>query len=241
MDAVDGRAMDPERLRSMVAQDVEMHPGAVGCYLSHLAIYEAMRDENLPVALALEDDAHLDPRSVALLRKGCRTLDWDYCFLDSDDHNDRGPIYFDADSGVRLNDDFTAYLLSAGPQTTHAYMITRPAALKRLEHAYPLRKAIDLYDHLPYPIRFRSLVAPKGAWVSEHSLQSFTSAKDDSQGRLSLAALRRWPLFYRIRDVLRLKDFKRNQRVRQLVREGSLAEGRRWRALPSGREVLLGS
>ena len=239
IDAVDGRALADDYIASIVAPGLTMHPGAVGCYLSHVHIYEFMRDENIPLACVLEDDAHLDPRIVRLLREGCDASAFDYCFLDSEDHNESGPIYYDADSGVALNATFTAYALSAGPQTTHAYMITRAAALKRLEHAYPLTCAIDLYSHLPYAIRFASLVNPKGAWVSAHSLASFTSAKQDLPSQLSLRFLRRWPWFYRLRDMLRMKDIKRNLRIRELVRQGKLANGPKWRALPSGREILL--
>ena len=241
IDAVDGGTLATEYVASIVAPGITMHPGAVGCYLSHLHIYEAMRDQNISLACVLEDDAHLDPRIVRLLRDGCDNTAFDYCFLDSDDHNEVGPIYYDADSGVALNNDFTAYTLSAGPQTTHAYMITKEAALKRLAHAYPLSEAIDIYTHLPYPIRFSSLVNPKGAWVSAHSMASFTSAKQDSAEQLSLRFFRRWPWFYRLRDTIRFKNFKRNLRIRELVQLGQLPAGHKWKALPSGREILLTS
>lgn len=239
VDAVDGRALAPEYVASIVKPGITMHPGAVGCYLSHLHIYEAMRDGAIELACVLEDDAHLDPRIVRLLREGCDAGSFDYCFLDSDDHNELGPVYYDAGAGVRLNGDFTAHALSAGPQTTHAYLITRAAALKRLEHAYPLTHAIDRYTHLPYPIRFSSLVNPKGAWVSAHSLASFTSAKNESAEKLSLRFLRRWPWFYRLRDLVRMKDLRRNLHAKSLVRQGLLPKGPKWRALPSGREILL--
>lgn len=239
VDAVDGGTLAADYVSSIVAPGMTMHPGAIGCYLSHLHIYEAMREQNILLACVLEDDAHLDPRIVSLLRDGCDAASFDYCFLDSDDHNEIGPIYYDADSGVALNHSFTAYTLSAGPQTTHAYMITKEAALQRLTHAYPLSEAIDIYTHLPYPIRFSSLVNPKGAWVSAHSLASFTSAKQDSAEQLSLRFLRRWPWFYRLRDMVRLKNFRRNLRIRGLVRLGKLPAGHRWKALPSGREILL--
>ncbi len=239
VDAVDGRAMSADEMAKLVAPGRSMHPGAVGCYLSHVAVYERMRDRSLEVALVLEDDARAHPRIARLVSEGCASLDWDYCFLDSDDHNTRGPVFYDADSGQGLGVGFTAYTLSSGPQTTHAYMITRPAALRRLEHAYPLREPVDLYWELPYAIHFTAVVGPKGAWVSEHSLQSFTSAKSGSVDQLSLAALRRWPIFYRLRDLIRLKDLRRNWQVRRLKREGLLDRQRRWKALPSGREIVL--
>ena len=239
IDAVDGKAMAPSQIEEVVGSGKEMHPGTVGCYLSHINVYRTICDENIEIALILEDDARLDRRARSLLLNGCEHADWDYCFLDCDDQNDGGPIFYDADSGSELGAGFTAYSLSAGPQTLHAYLITRSAAQKRLDHAFPLVKPIDLYDHLPYPIHFRSLVSPKLAWVSEYSLNSFTSVKSGSLADLSFVILRRWPIFYRLRDLVRLKDFKRNRLAKILEAQGKLPAGPRWRALPSGREILI--
>lgn len=239
IDAVDGKAMTSSQIAEIVASGKKMHPGAVGCYLSHINVYKIIRDENIKVALVLEDDALLDHRVRNLLLNGCDYLDWDYCFLDCDDHNDQGPVFYDADSGRVLGAGFTAYSLSSGPQTTHAYLITRSAAMNRLTHAFPLEWPIDLYAHLPYPIHFCSLINPKPAWVSECSLNSFTSVKSGSRNDLSLVFFRRWPIFYRLRDLLRLKEFKCNKLVKKLQAEGKLPMGLRWRALPSGREVLI--
>lgn len=239
IDAVDGKAMEASKIAEIVAPGKQMHPGAVGCYLSHIKVYEIIRDEDIEVALVLEDDARLNPRVKNLLVNGCNYLDWDYCFLDCDDHNDLGPVFYDADSGKTLGSGFIAYSLSSGPQTLHAYLITRSAAMNRLAHAFPLERPIDLYDQLPYPIHFCSLISPKAAWVSEYSLDSFTSVKSGSRDDLSLLYFRRWPIFYRFRDLVRLKDLKRNHLIKQLQAEGKLAVGPRWRALPSGREVLI--
>lgn len=239
MDGTDGQSLDTSYVAGICAENVNIHLGAVGCYLSHLACYEQIVQHRYPVALILEDDARLDPRVKELLVKGADRYDFDYCFLDCDDHNNDGPVFFDQNSALLLGDTFRAYTLSAGPQTLHAYLITLAAATKRLEHAFPIKHAIDVYDQLSYPIHFRAVVTPKAAWVSEHSLTSATSARSQSLNELSFAWLRKWPLFYKVRDMLRMKDFRRNQLVRRLVEDGRLARGREWKALPSGREILV--
>lgn len=239
IDAVDGKAMSSSQIAEIVAPGVNMHPGVVGCYLSHINAYEIIRNENIKAALILEDDTRLDPRIRNLLFTGCDYQDWDYCFLDCDDHNDQGPVFYDADSGRTIGAGFTAYSLSSGPHTLHAYLISHSAVINRLAHAFPLERPIDIYDHLPYPIHFRSLVSPKAAWVSEYSLDSFTSAKSGSRDDLSLVFFRRWPVFYWLRDLVRLKDFKRNRLIKDLQAKGKLSVGPRWKALPSGREVLI--
>ena len=238
IDAVDGKTLPADQVARIVAPGIDIHPGAIGCYLSHLVIYEQMIAEDIPLALVLEDDARLSPQCPAFLKAINRVEGFDYCFLDSDDHNDRGPIYYDRRDTVPLAPGVQAHRLSAGPQTTHAYMITLAGAKKRLSHAYPIQKSIDLYDHLPYPIVFRAVVSPKMAWVSEQSLVSFTSSKSVAPESLRFSALRRFPLFYTLRDMLKLKGLRRSMAIRQLVADGALAADRQWVPLPSGREVL---
>ncbi|URI10256.1 glycosyltransferase family 25 protein [Aquincola tertiaricarbonis] len=239
VDAVDGAKLSPSERDRYLPADSSMHAGAIGCYLSHIHIYEVMRDEQIPVALVLEDDARLSPRAVDLVQAEAAAFHFDYCFLDSDDHNDQGPIYYDKANAVAAPGGFRAHALSAGPQTTHAYLITLPAAQRRLSAAFPILRAIDLYDHLPYRIDFRAIVSPKLAWVSEHSLISFTSERNDDAQALSFAALRRSPAFYRLRDWLKLKNWRRSRAIRSLVRAGRLSAGGRWAPLPSGREVIF--
>ncbi len=239
IDAVDGRLLSAEECTKLVAPGVQIHAGAIGCYLSHLQIYEQMVAERIPLALVLEDDARLNPEFVKILASGSKSLGFDYCFLDSDDHNDKVDIYYDPDDAVEISGAVRANRLSAGPQTTHAYMITLAGAEKRLSAAFPIQKSIDLYDHLPYPIEFRAIVTPKMAWVSEDSLESFTSDRSVAADSLSLSWLRKSFLFYRLRDALKLKGIKRRLKVQAMVKAGLLKAGIRWKPLPSGREVVL--
>lgn len=239
IDAVDGRKMPATQLKELVAEGRNYQPGVIGCYLSHLMAYKAISDENIEAALVLEDDARLHPDTAAWLRAGLRSTDFDYCFLDCDPHNIDGPVYYDLNSGVELGPGIQGYELSAGPQTLHAYLIGNRAAKRRLEHALPIDLPIDVHHHLPYPIKFRAVVKPKLAWVSEDSLTSFTSDRQDSVNSLFLSKLRRSPRFYTIRDMLKLKAIRDMWAVRQALAAGKLPQAGRWRRLPSGREVIL--
>jgi glycosyl transferase, family 25 len=239
VDAVDGKAMPEADRARLLAPGQSYHAGVVGCYLSHLAVYQAVVDEDIEVALVLEDDARLSRHTASLLKAGCRNVDFDYCFLDSDDHNDRGPVFYDRGSAVELAPGIRAYQLNEGPQTLHAYLISREGARKRLGQALPIVKPIDLYDHLPYAITFRHIVSPKLAWVSEHSLTSFTSDRNDDPAALSFGVLRRSPWFYRLRDLVRFKAWRGRREVARRVQQGLLPPGRQWAALPSGREVVM--
>ena len=83
------------------------------------------------------------------------------------------------------------------------------------------------------------MVSPKLAWLSEHSLASFTSSKARGIASLKFQGLRRHPWFYRLRNWLKLKPLRRSLQVKVLVREGRLPAGRHWVPLPWGRDVLL--
>ncbi len=90
VDAVDGTAMSAESRAELLAPGASLNPGEIGCYLSHINVYKIISEENIPAALILEDDARLNRRTVSLLKSGCKISGWDYCFLDCDDHNDKG-------------------------------------------------------------------------------------------------------------------------------------------------------
>lgn len=239
VDAVDGSTLSQSEIDSIVLEGKKIHPGAIGCYLSHLHVYEQMKLNGIDVALVLEDDARLNQSFVEILNRGLSLVSWDYCFLDCDDHNDQGSVFYDIDSGENIGLGFLAYKLSSGPQTTHAYMITLEAAEKRLNHAYPIIKPIDLYDHLQYEISFYAIVSPKAAWVSEYSLESFTSVKTRQLEDLSFTLLRKWFLFYKIRDFIKLKWLRSMLDIRRLKANGKLPQDNNWKLLPFGREVLL--
>jgi GR25 family glycosyltransferase involved in LPS biosynthesis len=237
VDAIDGAAMSEAERAALVAPGQSFHPGVVGCYMSHITIYRRMVEQSIPLALILEDDALLNPAFVPALRDGIEWTDFDYCFLDCDSINPDGPVYYDATSATPIARGFTAYRTHGGPATLHAYLITLGCARRRLDCALPIIAPIDVYAHLPWRPRFFALLRPKGAFVAEASLRSFTSSRDH-RGLVRLRALRRSPLFYRARDLISLELWRRRLRVPQLVRDGVLPAQGAWRPLPTGRLVM---
>ena len=74
--AVYGKMMSPEELecdfartRSLWAQRRRLSLSEIGCSLSHIKIYRAMIEGNIPVALVLEDDVVLDSRLQEVVSK----------------------------------------------------------------------------------------------------------------------------------------------------------------------------
>jgi len=234
-EAVDGRALDlPDTLR--VHPECGIPPGQIACCLSHFEVYERIVAERIPVACVMEDDGRLRRSSVRLLRQGCASLDFDVCLLDSDDRNNQGVVCFDPDSAVRLAPGTRAYTLSDGPHCLHAYLITAAAAEKRLKYAFPIREAIDCYEHLPVPLHFRA-VLPRTAFVSVLSRTSVALDRT-APGEIPLYAWRGAPGFYWLRDRLNGRAAERRREVEVRQARGDLGPGVRWRPLPAGREIM---
>jgi hypothetical protein len=111
-------------------------------------------------------------------------------------------------------------------------------AAKRLAQAWPIIKPIDVYSHLADPPEIVVCVDPKGAAVSENSRKSFTSKRHDV-GEFRLKALRSSPIFYKLRDALKLRNFRKGRLRRKMVLAGQLPADRRWIPMPSGRNITF--
>lgn len=237
-DAVDGKLLPPEEHARLLAPGVTYaNPGVVGCYMSHMNIYQRMVDETIPAAIILEDDAALKPGIVPLIRQGLATTDFDYAFLDCDHDGGDGPVFYDPDDRLVLGGGLTAYRLSSGPMATHAQIVSLAAARKRLTHGLPIHEPVDRYAHLPYAPSFYAVLHPRVAGVSDMSLQSMTSEREEVR-KPFLAGLRHTSVFPLVRDWLKLRPLKSWLAARARMASGALPAGKRWRGLPMGREVI---
>jgi glycosyl transferase family 25 len=203
-DAVDGNKLDPD-YREQVNPNKNMSPGTLGCYLSHIRVYEHIIATETAVALVLEDDTVLSYRVKALLDKGCQSLDFDYCFLGSADFGDEGFVFYDVDSALELGSGLKAYLLSSGPYCLNAYLITLQGAKKRIACAMPARTAIDHYHFLPYRPRFRAIVPMLAFLSGQTAIKSLAS----ETWTISQKQLHRFWWFYPLRDLVKLKSIRK--------------------------------
>lgn len=142
LEAVDGRQVNLENIVTPKAMNeilsIEKHGyrtmhyqltrGAVGCYLSHLSIYNMMQDSKSEVALIFEDDAKFPPNIMQQINKALARVpfDWDIfnlsCFCIK---CNKYPEYTDVQQFF----------------WTHAYLIKKDAAKKFLD--YVVRTGID--------------------------------------------------------------------------------------------------
>jgi glycosyl transferase, family 25 len=238
VDAVDGRLLSEEERRQFAPDAATMSPGAIGCFLSHLEVYRRILASGRPMGLLLEDDARLNPAFAPLLKHGFPTDGFDYLFLDCEVHNCEGPVFYDAARPREIGGGFQWFPLSAGPDGAHAVILTAEAARRRLENALPMPGPIDVYTYLPETFRFGALVFPKGAFLGEDSLVSFTSDRELRASRPRFGFLRRYAALRWLRDAMRPRRWRQAALARQWVREGRLPRDARWRPLPAGRVIV---
>ena len=228
-DAVEGIKLNQD-YREKVNPTKNMSPGALGCYLSHIRVYEQIVATQTPVALILEDDTVLSYRVKAVLDNGCQNLDFDYCFLGSADYGDEGFVFYDADSALELGSGLKAYLLSSGPYCTNAYLITLQGAKKRVACAMPARTAIDHYHFLPYRPRFRAIV-PMVAFLNGQTAIKSLASETWTIGQKQFHQL--W-WFYPLRDLVKIKGLRKSLSLKR----GKFTSAGNWRSFSSAHRVV---
>jgi len=139
---VDGRAEEARLLANTDVPAFERNMGrkvligGIGCYHSHLAVWETFLASGRPVALVLEDDVIFHSDFLDAVRLGLRTqAHWDFLKLNC--IRAKQPVSQGRVGPYRLN----AYL---GPATgTGAYLITRETAAKLLPAMRRVTRATD--------------------------------------------------------------------------------------------------
>jgi glycosyl transferase, family 25 len=177
-DAVDGRRLEPAELDAMYsAQANRVHypqplvAGEIGCYASHLALWQRIADSGDAAALVLEDDVEPTP----LLRPVLDALAalppcWDMVKLigrDSETPLQSWPLVdaVAATAAARL------IRYRRVPSLTGAYAISRAGALRLLAARRPFFRPIDIdlrywwecklrvFGVAPYPVRHADAAA----------------------------------------------------------------------------------
>jgi len=122
--AIYGRDID---YASFISPDVELNmtPGMVGCFLSHLHVYNEIKKSTKDYALIFEDDARMIRDIQASTINNIKNIipnDWDIILLGYDVSH---PLNHDI---IRYDNYIKVY----GFYGTHAYLITKAGAAKML-------------------------------------------------------------------------------------------------------------
>ncbi len=151
-EATVGKALSEQEVASWYSAELNlkrhhrnMTPGEIGCYVSHMRIWEKMRDEQIPFCIVLEDDLKIEPRLVDVIEQIGRLRNWDLVKLSD---NCANPFIDE----VKLTDTLTLGNYLKVPNCTHGYAISLEGANKLLKRR-PFFRAVDV------DIQFHSEVA----------------------------------------------------------------------------------
>lgn len=207
---VDGRAEEARLLANTDVPAFERNMGrkvligGIGCYHSHLAVWEAFLASGRPVALILEDDVIFHDDFLAAVRLGLQCQPhWDFLKLNS--IRAKQPISQGRVGPYRLN----AYL---GPATgTGAYLITRATAAKLLPAMRRVTRATDHEINRFFVHDFRL-----------RGLEPFPSHLEDGESLIATgpggySGVRKFPWYRRLPNY-RLRIANHFRRLRWLVR-----------------------
>jgi glycosyl transferase family 25 len=148
---VDGRDLDLDD-RTTVAPELlaknDFPAGSAGCALSHLEVYRRILEDGHEHALVLEDDVTLPPDLAAVVRgiaphlTGAEVALLNYGSRDGVLLAREGSVRLSASTLLALPVDLTGIVNAA------AYVITREACERMVEHLLPLRANADEWDFL---------------------------------------------------------------------------------------------
>jgi glycosyl transferase family 25 len=131
------KIVDPTSMKSILdnyrTEHHELSYGAVGCYLSHINIWEKFKFDNIDYIIIFEDDAlpNFTFYDLQEIVKNYVPDDWDIIFF--------GGIF----NGNNYINDYVIKITTF--YQTHAYIINKKGALKLLSKVFPIKKQIDSF------------------------------------------------------------------------------------------------
>ncbi len=155
----------------------EFTDGEIGCALSHLRIYEKIRDEKIDAALILEDDCWLTPSVKPIIE----------C-LENDKPWDRFDVVVLSGGGMKGPALWTAgtYFIHemTGGMFAHAYIVTNDGAKKMTKKLFPIRHFADSWTWMiKHDIAKFAAISPIVATQDQFSYGSATSVGRSKIGR----------------------------------------------------------
>ncbi len=174
-DAVDGRSLDAQdyqaynRKKRLRYFGRDMKGGEIGCLLSHKRIYEKIVDNNLEMALILEDDVILKESFVRAIKEISKIGDkFEIArFLGSPKvaKHKRRKI-------THLFDDYWIVRIPTTPGGAHAYVITQKGAKSMLKVMDKNYLPIDTLIGHAWKTKIRSYIIQPGLAVQDLSMES---------------------------------------------------------------------
>ena len=203
VDAVYGKELEDDYKHTINPQR-NLKDSEIGCFLSHLECYEKFLETEEDYAVILEDDSLITDQFQKFINAKINKDAFDFLFLLSDDQGADGFVYQVEGSNFNI-DDFSIYSLTSAPYSTNAYVISRNAALVMLRNNEIIDAPIDHYKNVKENIVFHAVSSSICFMNHLASVESITG----SAWSPMMVLLRRFPLFYLLRDILKARFFKK--------------------------------
>lgn len=118
----------------------EIGVGTIGCYLSHIKIWQEFLKSNHSYALIFEDDVEFEPKKLRNLTGILlsSSQEWDLVNIDVNRHGFSKPV-------KQLSQLFRLVKFRARVGNTSCYLINRKAALELLRRSLPISMPVDHY------------------------------------------------------------------------------------------------
>ena len=182
----------------------------IGCYLSHRNIWQTIVDDNLSMALILEDDAELGAQLPAAL-SAIENLGRPWDVIKLYEPQIKKPLA----RSIPLNQDFSLCQYKKIPSTSTGYVVSLAGASKLLGAREMFGRPVDddvqfyweysgeVYGVKPYPI-----------FIADSSLESTIGPDGQTRSRKSLAGTLRGPLLRLGYEFLRNYHNFRRQKLK---------------------------
>lgn len=219
IEAVDGRLLSNESIegvydkrKSIDYSGRELSLGEIGCGLSHQQIYQRIVDENIELALILEDDVDFNEYLLSTLNETMRfPVDWELVLFGhhggfSREATTRGSVWYQ----LFLNKSYKLMRPAELVNGTYGYLINLQSARKLLSMTAPLFMPIDHYtgsDRLLniYIIKPAIVMINENLSDNYHSMGSregLLSGDDMMQGSLNFSCYKKMAVYLNIYKFL---------------------------------------
>lgn len=139
IEAIDGRKLSDDEINKVTLNfaDSYLTKGEIGCALSHLKVYKKMVNENIDIALVLEDDAILANDLSSTLRE-----------INAIDNKQKPNIYLlsRADSFIKNQKISNNIYRIKDASAAHGYIINIKAAKNLISQLHPIRYEADMWS-----------------------------------------------------------------------------------------------
>lgn len=175
----------------------EISLGAIGCYLSHLKLYEEILRRDLEVVCVIEDDATLSESLPEWLERAHELIDQsDILKLTiNGDYSEHKGIHIENFLNRKI-----AFLPSNGIHGTYGYIISKSAIKKIIDRIQVVHDAIDhtLFEYWNTNLRILHVYPPVITHESEESIIELETVR---KGRNKYPKSTIYRLRRRVRDV----------------------------------------